>query len=701
MPFRHAQTNHTAAAFSAGVRRIASARRVLIGCGLALGLAVIGGAGLMIMHLRQQALATNQHDLQSMSYVLADEAERAFQSVDLLQTSMLERLHEHALQSPEDFEDLMATHAMYDDMRERVRAVPQLDAITAINADGKLINFSRFWPTPAINLADRDYFKRLSTTPGLRSVISEPVQNRGTNTWTIYLARAVRAEDGRFLGLLLGAVELSFFQRIYATAVGDTGTTITLEREDGLPLIQYPKTTSEPSSVPAAHGRSPAIMGEGQHLSAAHRVIGYRLRIEATRPLTVALATWRKQAISLGLAVLLLELVVIANTILILRQFNNQQALARMEADRARAEQAKRHAEADLALAQQSQRVAAALQQQHLRFAAALRNMTQALCMFDAENSLVVANPRALMLFHLTEADIETSLPLDMMFERAHERAANPDNIEHIAHLLRGMVNGGISASRMIDLPDGSSLSVSFQTMPGEGWLATIEDISERRQAEARIAHMAQHDALTGLPNRLLFHERLDAALARAIRGEGCAVLCLDLDHFKAVNDTLGHPIGDALLCTVTERLRAELRATDTVARLGGDEFAIVQSSIDQPHDAVTLAARLIDILSAPYEIGGHQIVIGTSIGIAVIPGDGDDANEILKNADLALYRAKAEGRGRFRCFEPAMDAAMQLRRLMELDLRKALTANELDVYYQPLIDMQSGVISGFEALLR
>jgi diguanylate cyclase (GGDEF)-like protein len=212
---------------------------------------------------------------------------------------------------------------------------------------------------------------------------------------------------------------------------------------------------------------------------------------------------------------------------------------------------------------------------------------------------------------------------------------------------------------------------------------------------------MAHHDALTGLPNRVLFNKRLNQAIARSKRGDPCAVLCLDLDHFKAVNDTLGHPVGDALLRAVTARLLQQVRETDTVARLGGDEFAIVQSSVDQPHDSAILASRLIESLTAPYDLDGHQVVIGTSIGIAIVPHDGDDAHEILKNADLALYRAKSDGRGRYRCFEPAMDAAMQARRTLELDLRRALLLGEFEIFYQPLMTLKTRRITGFEALLR
>ena len=199
--------------------------------------------------------------------------------------------------------------------------------------------------------------------------------------------------------------------------------------------------------------------------------------------------------------------------------------------------------------------------------------------------------------------------------------------------------------------------------MADGGIVTTHQDITEQRRSEAKIVHMALHDALTDLPNRVLLNERLEHALTRVKRGEIVAVHLLDLDHFKTVNDTLGHPAGDKLLRMVTERLRALVRETDTIARMGGDEFAILQVAIDQPADATALALRIIEAVSAPYDIDGHQVVIGASVGIAVGPLDGDKPDQLIRNADLALYRAKGDGRGTYRFFEPEMDAQMQARR--------------------------------------
>jgi diguanylate cyclase (GGDEF)-like protein/PAS domain S-box-containing protein len=234
-----------------------------------------------------------------------------------------------------------------------------------------------------------------------------------------------------------------------------------------------------------------------------------------------------------------------------------------------------------------------------------------------------------------------------------------------------------------------------------DGYLVAVVDITERRKAEARIAHMAHHDGLTNLPNRELFQERLTQALEGGSQANRVAVLCIDLDLFKNVNDSLGHPMGDRLLRLVADRLRSLVRGNDLAARLGGDEFAIILVSDASPNGVSDFAARLIGTLSAPYDIDGHELVIGASVGIAMSPGDGATSEELMRNADLALYRAKGDGRGTHRFFEREMDRQAQKRRDLELDLRHAFANGEFELHYQPLLDVATDRISGFESLLR
>jgi diguanylate cyclase (GGDEF)-like protein len=341
------------------------------------------------------------------------------------------------------------------------------------------------------------------------------------------------------------------------------------------------------------------------------------------------------------------------------------------------------------------------LAQQHQRFDAALNNMPHGLSMFDAERRLIVCNRRFAEMYRLPQDLTEQGTPFDQITAYRSSTGQAPADVEAYSHQMRKIGAAGKPHNYRVALVDGRTIQVDYEPMISGGWVVTHQDVTEAIRAEARISHLALHDALTDLPNRVLFQDKLAEALLRVSRGENVAVLCLDLDRFKAVNDTLGHAIGDELLKAAADRLRDCVRDSDTVARLGGDEFAIIQPFGEQPTGATSLASRIIDSLSAPYTIAGHEIVIGTSIGVSIAPNDGTTAGQLLKNADLALYRAKSDGRGVFRFFEPAMDAKMRARREMELELRAALVNDEFEVFYQPLVNVTIGQVAGFEALLR
>jgi diguanylate cyclase (GGDEF)-like protein len=345
------------------------------------------------------------------------------------------------------------------------------------------------------------------------------------------------------------------------------------------------------------------------------------------------------------------------------------------------------------------------LRTQDLRFKTALNNMGKGLCMFDAEKRLVVCNDLYAQMYRLPPELLQIGTPHNTIIaHRVRNGILRGDKTDDaVDQKLSDLkeLPANTRSSRIDELADGRLIRVTREPMPGGGWVATHEDVTERHRTEARIEHMARHDALTDLPNRMLFEERINAALQRARKGEAAAVLSLDLDRFKQVNDTLGHPVGDALLRIVAERLRHAVREDDTVARVGGDEFAVVQLEASQPEGATHLAQRIIDAISAPYEIEGQQIVIGTSVGIAIAPTDGDAVAALIKSADVALYRAKLDGRGRYRFFEAGMDAAMQARRILELDLRAALANGEFELHYQPIVSIATHQVTGFEALLR
>jgi len=267
-----------------------------------------------------------------------------------------------------------------------------------------------------------------------------------------------------------------------------------------------------------------------------------------------------------------------------------------------------------------------------------------------------------------------------------------PFNPDHVARCLGG------DEALALETQDGRSLSCSLTGLSDGTALVILDDVTRHQNA----ARLAVRDPLTGLANRREFHLRLEETLSQCARtATVAAVICIDLDHFKSINDTLGHPVGDGLLKAVAQRITSAVRSNDIVARLGGDEFAIIQCGAEQPQAAEALASRLVDLLGRTYVVQGHMLHIGASLGVALAPSDGADPDELIRSADLALYRAKAEGRGAFRFFEPEMNARMQARRSLEIDLRRAMALRQFELAYQPQVSTRTSQVVGFEALIR
>ncbi len=333
---------------------------------------------------------------------------------------------------------------------------------------------------------------------------------------------------------------------------------------------------------------------------------------------------------------------------------------------------------------------------------AALEGMPQGLAMYDGEQRLIVCNARYAEMYAIPAELTEPGTPLRAVLEHRVASGMSPVSSDSF---LEATLTRAASTSVSVhehQLQDGRIISVIRAPLSTGGVVATHMDVTEKRNSEKQIAFLAHHDALTGLANRVQLRDHVAANLPAALAGKKFAVLSLDLDHFKDVNDTLGHSVGDALLCAAADRLRGLADEGDLVSRTGGDEFSFVQSAVEQPvKAAAALAGRIVEALNAPFDLGDHQVVIGASVGIAIAPDDGGDADQLLKNADMALYRAKDAGRGGFRFFEAEMDARAQARRLLELDLRKATAGGEFELFYQPIVNLAENRISGFEALLR
>jgi diguanylate cyclase (GGDEF)-like protein len=333
---------------------------------------------------------------------------------------------------------------------------------------------------------------------------------------------------------------------------------------------------------------------------------------------------------------------------------------------------------------------------------AALTNMAQGLCMFNSQHRLVLANRRFEEMYGLECGAIPPGAHLWDVWQACREVGSYSD--EQLVRIESDLANQLRTLEPMTyveNLKDGRVISIARTPLRDGGWVTTFDDITERARAEAKVEYMALHDAVTGLPNRFSFRNELKRALTDIAPRTSIAVLCLDLDRFKSVNDTLGHPMGDLLLRQVAERLKNCLRSSGFVARLGGDEFAVIETSLATAEQAGILAAKIVDVLAEPFHLDGSRVLTGTSIGIALASAPSACPDQLVMAADLALYRAKADGRGTFRFFEPSMATHIQSRNALELDLRKAVKNGDLEVFYQPIVDLRTNRVSCFEALLR
>jgi diguanylate cyclase (GGDEF)-like protein len=668
--------------------------RYLIFCGALLIVAIAVGIVMMVGNFRNRALVDSERQLKNTALILAEQVDRSFQATELVQRGVLEKVQSLGISSSEDLAHQMSGQDVHLMLKAAISGLVQVDAITLINADGTLLNSSREWPIPTANLADRDYFKALKSDAQLTSFISLPVRNRITGAWTLFLARKLKAPNGEFLGVILGATELSYFEKLFSSIVLGDGSSIALFRSDGVLLALYPSVDSvigksfRASLTALGDNNSGTIRFLGtmegkDRMLAAHRLAHFPLLISAAQDTSAALAVWKKETrILLGAGVLAASTVAIM-IFLIVRQLSqgHKSSNRRLELEKQRLD-------------------------------TAINNMPQGLVMFDAAERLVVCNDLYIKMYGLSHEIVKPGCSFRELLRHGAEHGSGllrvskkglepiPDPEQYHAQLAAALAMGEVTRF-VFEMEDGREVSVTNSPLAAGGWVSTHEDVTERRRAEAKIAYMAHHDALTELPNRLQLYKQLRQMLATARGGAPVAVFCLDLDRFKAVNDAHGHPVGDLLLKAVADRLRQCVRDVDMAARLGGDEFAIVQAGSSQPKDATALASRLIQVIGAPYELGERQVEVELSIGIAVAPGDGLDPNELLKNADTALYRAKSEGHGLYRFFEPEMNARMQARRRIEIDLRKAITNSEFELFYQPLVDMQTESVTGFEALIR
>jgi diguanylate cyclase (GGDEF)-like protein len=343
------------------------------------------------------------------------------------------------------------------------------------------------------------------------------------------------------------------------------------------------------------------------------------------------------------------------------------------------------------------QRLAA--ERRHL--AIAINNIPQGLVLYDASARIIICNQPYIEMFGLSPDVVRPGCTMQRLIAHRKETGSFDGDVDEFCNAIIHNVALGKGTRQLTEAPGNRSIEIINRPLKAGGWVATIEDITERTRADEKIAHLAHYDALTDLPNRVQFRERLEQALKAVRPGEQLAVLYIDIDEFKSVNDALGHPVGDELLMGVADRLRGCLNASDVAARLGGDEFAVIQTAIKSQSETTELVDKIHSAIRRPFECMGHLITTDASIGIALAPGDGVDLDQLLRNADLALYGAKGDGRRTYRFFEAGMDARARERRSLELELRQAISDGSLEAWYQPVLNLENNRVSSCEALLR
>ncbi|MFC0238951.1 bifunctional diguanylate cyclase/phosphodiesterase [Rhodopseudomonas telluris] len=653
-----------------------------MGCGALLIALIAVVTAAMVGDLRGKALKNSERELANTAMLLSHHYEREFEDFLTTQSEVVAMALQSPFSSPDSFGGQMATLATHEMLRAKTQSGPDISKLAIFDHRGVLINSSAHWPVSELSIADRDYFKALKSGKAPRVTV-ELIQNTLAGGWMIVMAQRLVNIDGEFLGVVSRSLTPSYIEHFLASVSLGGDSAISIHHRNGVLMARYPHADDKIGHNVRAGAIERARLFEANinaqltspidgrdRLVSSHALRGLPIVVVTATTTDEALAAWRKQTRLLIGAAAVSALVVAVILLLIVRQVSKQ------------------HEATQVKLAVDKQRLNTAI-----------NNMSQGLLLFDAQARLVVCNQRYIEMYGLSPEIVKPGCSFrDIVAHRQSVGSFKGDVDEYCSRIIQAVMVEKTTAKHG---SDDRSIQISSVPVPGGGWVSTHEDITERIRDSERIAYLAHYDSLTDLPNRSLFRQRLELELQRSQRGGTFALLYIDIDEFKSINDTLGHPVGDDLLKQVAIRLRGCVDAGDFVARLGGDEFAIIAANAGDSNRATVLAEQIHRAIRAPYQCLGHHLSTDASIGIAIAPGDGADIDQLIKNADLAMYGAKAGGRRTFRFFEPEMDAVARSRRELEFDLRHAISSGGFEIHYQPVIDLRTDAITGCEALLR
>lgn len=624
---------------------------------------------------RSEALNEAQRDASGLATALAEQTTRTVHAADLVIGTLHERVVNIGIDTPQSFATLLPAREIHDLLAQKLLLLPQADALMLVGADGQIVNSTHSWPLTPVSVQDRDYYQHFLSTNDAGPFIGASVKSRVTDADTIYVVRRIDAPDGRMVGLIGAALRTKYFNDLYGAIVRADGRSVTLARRDGKVIATQPPVAggSEPANVATPAWRDMVARGGGQYRAPAGQ--GDTARTVAVRPLA---------------EYPLVVNVAIDESALLERWWHHAWAVAL----------------GLIGIALYAMALLRALARKSRELELTLNHMTQGILMVAPDRKVPVINQRAIELLDLPKS--------------IASRPTTFDEILNFQHNCQEFGKGGVAVEPVVwdsiqqggafthvpvyerVRPNGTALEIRTLPLPDGGLVRTFTDITERRRAAGEVRAMALRDELTGLANRARLHEHLEDSLRRLQRtGEGFCVISLDLDRLKAINDTLGHAIGDMLLQQVAARLLVSVEKDDLVARIGTDTFVIVHAGVDHPLNAIPLIHTLLNTVGAAYTVNGQRLVVATSIGIAAAPNDGDTAERLVKNADLALHRAKTDGRGVYRFFEPEMQVAADAKARMATEMRDALASEQFEVHYLPWINCETGRVAGCEALVR